>query len=338
MLKIINKIDNAVGGFRVEIMALSIIWVMLLHGCELYPSVNIPVFTMLCELGNIGVDIFLLLSGYGLYFSMRKNPDKLGFYKKRCKKVMFPFLIITVPYWIIITVLNHESILSFLGNATGISLFTDGTVTFWYAFFILFMYAVFPFLFSLIRKGTALPVIIGIIAFNIIMMFAFPEMYSRIEIASTRIVIFIVGSLIAKIHFNDGNKTKADCVIVLAYVVICAALFIASPVLRGINKDIAVVAYRYGSGGASIIFVVFVSFFKFIKDNKFLKIIGGITLEIYLIHIIIRKVIVAVGLNKVESLVAMAVIWFTAMVVSVLISYGYNKLYNCILKRIETSA
>lgn len=93
MLKIINKIDNAVGEFRTEIMALSIIWVMLLHGCELYPSVNIPVFTMLCELGNIGVDIFLLLSGYGLYFSMRKNLDKIGFYKKRLKKVAFPFLI-----------------------------------------------------------------------------------------------------------------------------------------------------------------------------------------------------------------------------------------------------
>lgn len=51
--------------------------------------------------GSIGVEIFLFLSGMGLFFSMRKNENVLCFYKKRLKRLSVPYVLIGGIYWII---------------------------------------------------------------------------------------------------------------------------------------------------------------------------------------------------------------------------------------------
>ena len=41
-------------------------------------------------IGSSGVDIFLLLSGLGLYYSFSKNNSIKDFYSKRLKRVLVP--------------------------------------------------------------------------------------------------------------------------------------------------------------------------------------------------------------------------------------------------------
>ena len=50
--------------------------------------------------GNIGVDIFLILSAIGLYFSFSKDDNLIKFYKKRVIRILPSFFIVGSIYYI----------------------------------------------------------------------------------------------------------------------------------------------------------------------------------------------------------------------------------------------
>ena len=52
-------------------------------------------------IGSSGVDIFLFLSGFGLYYSFKKNQDLRTFFKKRFTRILIPYFIISIPAWYI---------------------------------------------------------------------------------------------------------------------------------------------------------------------------------------------------------------------------------------------
>ena len=55
---------------RSAIMGFAILWIMLFH---LHVSVDFTPFMIIKRLGYGGVDIFLFLSGFGLYYSCSKE-------------------------------------------------------------------------------------------------------------------------------------------------------------------------------------------------------------------------------------------------------------------------
>ena len=59
--------------------------------------------------GQIGVDIFLLLSGMGLWYSLNSYKGKLRYwYRNRYVKLMVPYLIIHTIMTILISILNNN--------------------------------------------------------------------------------------------------------------------------------------------------------------------------------------------------------------------------------------
>ena len=79
---------EAISEYRSEIYGISIFWILLFHmrehtKFEIFDG--IPVLHYLQEVvkrGNMGVDVFLFISGICLYFSFVKNQDILAFMKK----------------------------------------------------------------------------------------------------------------------------------------------------------------------------------------------------------------------------------------------------------------
>jgi len=68
---------------RVELLGVAAVWVIV---CHLYIEhyVANSVVSFFCGIGNSGVDIFLFLSGFGLYYSsQKKKQTKIEFYKRR---------------------------------------------------------------------------------------------------------------------------------------------------------------------------------------------------------------------------------------------------------------
>lgn len=90
ILSFINK-------WRSEIMGIAILWVVLFHSSVVLPNG----LSVVKEIGYGGVDIFLLLSGCGIYCSLNKLRDTVSFYKRRIKRIMpayLPFILLWCGY------------------------------------------------------------------------------------------------------------------------------------------------------------------------------------------------------------------------------------------------
>lgn len=139
-------------------MGVASIMVVLHHFVvELYPDLHIPGVTVILGRGNIGVDIFLLVSGMGLWFSMSKDDNTKRFYLKRIRRVLLPALVITLPYWIWFDLFFQRSgIFRFVLDWTGLSFWTHGVTTTWYVSFIIICYLFYPLIFRLQKKNRSL--------------------------------------------------------------------------------------------------------------------------------------------------------------------------------------
>lgn len=81
---------NALTAHRDPIKGIAILWVCFFHarlGLE-----NTPVLGALQQVGYLGVDIFTLLSGYGLWHSLAKAPSAAAYLKRRAARLLPAFL------------------------------------------------------------------------------------------------------------------------------------------------------------------------------------------------------------------------------------------------------
>jgi len=105
-------------------------------------------------MAGVGVNLFLLLSGFGLTMSsFRRKLSIKNFYQRRLPKLFIPFwLVITSFFLLDFFVLGKTYSLkyiisSFLGLFTHANLYTDLNSPLWYFTFILLCYLLFPLVF-----------------------------------------------------------------------------------------------------------------------------------------------------------------------------------------------
>ena len=146
---------------RGKLMGLAIISIILFHYLEDVRVVNNASLGLIkiaqinhVMIGSGGVDIFIMLSAIGLYFSYTKNNNIKEFYTKRIKRVLIPYIFLCGGYWIIFDLILKKTTLKvFLKDFLWISFFTEHITTFWYIFGILVLYFIFPFVYKFINSG-----------------------------------------------------------------------------------------------------------------------------------------------------------------------------------------
>lgn len=77
---------NCIGKHRTELMGFAMIVIMFFHMNFSVPS-QFGILSFIKQTGYGGVDIFLFLSGYGIYHSLKKNSSLLGYYKRRAVRI-----------------------------------------------------------------------------------------------------------------------------------------------------------------------------------------------------------------------------------------------------------
>ena len=82
--------------YRGQIMGAAMIWIMFFHSPSFASGEGIK---FLHTIGFYGVDMFLLVSGLGLYFSMRKSKGIGDFYRKRAVRILPAYLIVTICWY-----------------------------------------------------------------------------------------------------------------------------------------------------------------------------------------------------------------------------------------------
>ena len=141
--------QNGISEYRAELMAISMFAILLTHFKAPFGVYALERVALLCQ---GGVDVFLFLSGFGLYYSGMKSDNPLRFYSKRFKRIFPSFwVVMLLTFWHINklhwpNVLWGGSTLAFWFQST--NKYSFG----WFVSLIVVLYAVFPWFFRLFRK------------------------------------------------------------------------------------------------------------------------------------------------------------------------------------------
>lgn len=136
---------NDLSSYRAELMGWAIIWIMMLH----FTFHQVSVLGFVSQYGYAGVDIFMLVSGFGLFHSLEKDSRLTAFYSKRILRI-FPTYYILGGFACLF--LFHDSIITYLFRCSTIGFWTGGPYWEWYIPSIIAFYWVAPFLKKLIDQ------------------------------------------------------------------------------------------------------------------------------------------------------------------------------------------
>lgn len=266
--------------YRSQLMGVAIIWIMFFHS-----GIDAPEPFVLRALwylfvsfgGGIGVDIFFILSGFGLVYSASKLTSDSHWWSwegKRMIRIIPSYLIVAIATYSIRGGVNLYNILQ-------INFLADGIRDFWFISAIVICYLTFPFLYMLskkigMREACGVAMFLSIALYCSIYYFS-PEYYKKLEIFLLRIPCFILGVYWGWLCKKKLLKEYIWNIIVS--IVVCPfSVYLSFP---GSDRWM----YFFGT----IIFLqILVSLFKIINLRSFHNIFayfGARSLQIYLVHI-----------------------------------------------------
>lgn len=322
---------QVISKYRTLLMGMSIWSIILFHYTEdcVHKGYNLNPFIVSykAHIGSCGVDIFLFLSGVGLYYSFKKNPNKKEFYLKRLLRILLPYCLVAIPAWSLLDLIFLKStITQLIKDILFVSFFQKGAVWFWYILMILVCYLIFPYIFSYIEEEEGYIKKI-VVTFTICVTMALllkegnPDLFSRTNIALLRFPAFMMGCIAGKASYEEVDIPKE---------IIGVSLF--SFLLMLIRGTSEVILSRYILGLFGIAGMIWCSILLEVLNQKGVtcsiikKVVewsGKYSLELYLIHVALRKIMRYLGYGTYR---------FKYECVLIIITI----LFACILKRITS--
>ena len=180
--------------FRGALMGIAMLIIILFH-VDLARS---DMFFGLRRMGNLGVDMFLLLNGIGLWFSWMKTPSYRHFYFRRLIRIYPAWLIIACLYYLPrLHVHDAASLVNLIGEiGFNWNFWLHDELSFWYIPAIMMLYLFAPPYIELIRRHSVyrwLPVVM--IMWCILVEWVTPIHHAvgHLEIFWSRVPIFFIG-------------------------------------------------------------------------------------------------------------------------------------------------
>lgn len=200
----IREIEWAdVSRYRGALMGAAILFIILFH----VPLARCDMFFGLRRCGNIGVDMFLFLSGIGLWYAWVKNPTVGHFYKRRLLRIFPTWLVISSIYYVQRFNWQTGDYLDLLLDITvNWGFWLNDELTFWYVPAIMMLYLWAPLYMKLVQHDPLyrwLPVLM--VVWCVIVQWVVPvhQAVGHIEIFWSRVPIFFIG-------INCGEWVRRD--------------------------------------------------------------------------------------------------------------------------------
>ncbi|MFL0252472.1 acyltransferase family protein [Clostridium neuense] len=231
--------------------------------------------------GAIGVDIFLMLSGYGVYKSYKKRGVGIDFILRRLKKIYTPLIIVVLLelVWRIYGEKSNYSIHRIITFFTGFDTKRTLDGTYWYISFILLWYAIFFIIYRYSKHKKI----------SIILLFCFSYLFKVSKFISPigdlswqyslHFISFPFGILVATYERNIIELLNKDMYKLIIIVLVIGS--ISSHYVFSGNSEY----YWLYDINVSMIFIflgVLLQSLGFM--SKFLKSIGNISYEVYLVE------------------------------------------------------
>ena len=323
---------------RDELFGIAILGVFCVHSNGfVWPEGMSTVVRLLSE-GSIGVDIFLFLSGMGLYYSMKKANSITAFYHRRFKRVIPTYLLIAgIGYAIIVFELEKKNITSYLFQLSTLSFWGEGDRIVWYISFIIIMYLLYPLIFKLLQSKQAEFILIVLIIFALVgsvgIATFLPALFSNIELALDRIVIFVLGAFCAPLIYEAKEMKRIN----LAIWGLC---FILMRVVRVLLIDSTSIYCEIFVRMSNVFLTLLICFIGACLMNKCLFLsnifrwFGRMSLELYLTHSFAIRIWsgTSIGLGNGTVVAYFAIILPISVLISAGIYYGREKMKKCLIE------
>lgn len=326
---------------RNAIYGMAALWIVLFHGTTLEKVARFePLFLYnTINMGNIGVDVFILLSGIGLYFSYSKSPRLGEFYRKRFVRVYIPYLLMTLPYIITIFVNGEIDLGLFIRAIFTVNFWTGEKkpIDFWYISAILVFYLLYPLIHRFIFRRklkherqtggistgkreflrmlllAAVPIAIGAVMF-----YCCYDIYIIIDRVPSRLAVFVIGTYMGRLV---KEKRRFNPIFLIAAVLIVVGSY-------PLYQDMLLVGFWnrcYGSlTGIALVYIwsqIF-TLLSVIRADKIFAFFGTFSLEIYIIAILFRKLFVKTEWYDgyvmehyvIAMLIALAAAWLVSLI------------------------
>lgn len=192
---------EALSSYRNHLMGIAMLYVMLYHTVSMrcrYPN---PTLRYFIRNGYAGVDIFILLSGMGMVYSLSKNFHIAAFYKKRILRIFPTYIPVVGAYTLFCAWMGYCSITLLFTNCTGLAFWVtkDNYAFNWYVPTIILFYLITPVLYKLLEKKTVrVPAIVVLMTCTVFInaaCFDFLNLQYLIK-ALSRFPVFLLGMLI----------------------------------------------------------------------------------------------------------------------------------------------
>lgn len=141
--------------YRAAVMGFAALWILLFHTWRnVFGECRYPIVAeteeFIRRIGFCGADIFLLLSGLGLTFSIGKGSIR-SFYYRRIRRIVLPFLFMAV----LTGVWARWPLAEFCKNITGYNFYTRNIYSFlWFVPMITTFYLLFPWYYKRFCKSS----------------------------------------------------------------------------------------------------------------------------------------------------------------------------------------
>ncbi len=203
--------------YRTQIMGAAMMWIMWFHSPYTWKN---QVFHFIHDIGFFGVDVFLLVSGLGLYFSMRKSKSIGEFYKKRIIRILPAYLIVTICWYAFYKtdVSFSDKLLSILGvnyfrgTVTGRPEYFD-----WFLPTLFVLYLLTPLYDKLFQKASSKwKFTLLSMTISPLLCILFYHTGQQVLYGSTvRIAVFLVGYWIGWFLYEKKTEDKASWMVVV---------------------------------------------------------------------------------------------------------------------------
>ena len=285
---------SLISKYRAVLMGLAIILVMFCHLDVAQDHNNIAATPLARALHvfTVSVDIFLFLSGVGLYYSYsKKKKSYISFEKRRLARILPYYLIIGGSTYIIYDlVMNHFDVWKVLSDILFITWFRDGQTWYWYILAIIVFYLMFPVFYMLVnsKHGLLKTLLFSLFWWTLVevICYLFPNAVS-FKVALARLPIFVIGIYFGMLSYR---KVESKRLTVIFLTILGFGLFLGTKVPP--FKPISEFFYYPVRALLAISIISTVIILMEIIETKrvgrfFSQILGwfgGLTIELYLLH------------------------------------------------------
>ncbi len=290
--------------YRNVLMGIGILDVLIWHFAGAYhlEGISAQVFGTITR--SVFTPGFLFLSGFGIYYSYSANSNKIDFFKRRLGRLLIPFwVMVTIIFLFRLAVSGVGDLSYYLGMITTASFWLPGkTFNYWYIAVVIAFYIVYPFIHDFVfgknnnnGRGeiylkTSL-ICVSLVILNIVLGEYYPY-YDELELAIPKLPMLFIGMIagyLAKVEDTEINIISWSLLIGTT-VIICYLL----------KKDNKYFDQYYYIIDKLLTIPLLIIIFEFLvsRNNALIKRLlsvftwlGAFTLELYVIHIYLMRVV-----------------------------------------------